>query len=1258
MQKIAICLLLFYFSFFSVKAQTTDLSIVVEAQNLSNTSVSQVNIFQDFQYLITILNSGNAVSNATFSQTLSTNVSYFTAMGQNQNGGASDVSNLVFAGNTLTGTIANMPSNSSVEVLVNVRAPISPGGIATNVTVFPPSGTTDNNNSNNQSIISIDVNDLPIDFSVVYSQVSPPEGTGISNWDDTVTYQFTITNNSSIAFPLDSFSGRLQLANAINFGVPNVQFESISCLNGTNGTICPDVSSLPQLTTLVSTASPQYTSLFLYDDPILFNANSSLSFEVVYKYLEPACSIDIAPLAIDSYIHIEIPHANQSSNNSNTVFTQLIETSVCATTDLCIETTQITPLPTQMVNWDEEITFETIACNNGPLDGFGRFFLQNLSVNIEWDIVSVTCDATTGPITCNDFTITDQDIFWTTSNFIVPANTTITFTTVVKFLEPDNCSTGTPIASEGHVRSGANLLDTNVLESNTANNAESDFVILPPLSICDPEDIVDLQITKTQTNPILPLGSDNTNTVGWQPVTYEITATNPNTDTDAIVEIIDYMPVGANTLATAALVSVNCISTTGTATCPTINNANIGIEMDGLPQGGLEDVFWSIAPEDNYTLPAQSSITFEVVVDWQPECSNNAIPVTNGARINSVDSIQDSNLTNNQQSVVTYFAPCVDLIVQTYPQFTQVVVNQNFNWIIDITNSNTSSNAINIDFQDIIGSEFTINGTPTCAVTNGNASCTTFTTSGNTITGVIPNMDAASTIQIIIPVTAPSYGGAFSNNAQAIPNPSDNQELTIETNISISNVQVIAPSVVKSFTPNQIIVGQESILEFTVNNLAGNPAQNNIDFTDNLPNGLTISGPITWTQSNGCTATFSGNSGDTSIMVNDLIFPSGVATCTFAVPVTSTIIGNYLNNNDNFTDQNNIDSSLASASLDVIADNTNVDIEVLKSVLPTQAFVGENVTFTINASNLGTSEATNISILENLPSGYQFISASVSTGSYDSTTYLWSLNNLLPNQTETLTIVAQIVADNNLLNVASLNSVTQTDRDLTNNEDTAEVIILETDVDIEVLKSVSPQLVSIGETVTFTITATNVGTTNATDVSILESIPSGYIISSFNTSYGTYNSNTFLWSLPNLIANQSETLNITAQVISSNNLLNIASLSGVTEIDRDETNNEDSAEVTVNDCLKISQGISPNNDGDNEMFTINCIEDYPENNVKIFNRYGKLVFETNNYKNNWNGIANTGSPNSGNLLPVGTYYYSITIDTINRPFVGWLYLNY
>ena len=57
MYKSVLSLVIFCLCFFKLSAQTTDLAVVVEAQNLSGTDVSQVQIYQEFQYIVTIINS-------------------------------------------------------------------------------------------------------------------------------------------------------------------------------------------------------------------------------------------------------------------------------------------------------------------------------------------------------------------------------------------------------------------------------------------------------------------------------------------------------------------------------------------------------------------------------------------------------------------------------------------------------------------------------------------------------------------------------------------------------------------------------------------------------------------------------------------------------------------------------------------------------------------------------------------------------------------------------------------------------------------------------------------------------------------------------------------------------------------------------------------------------------------------------------------------------------------------------------------------
>ena len=73
--------------------------------------------------------------------------------------------------------------------------------------------------------------------------------------------------------------------------------------------------------------------------------------------------------------------------------------------------------------------------------------------------------------------------------------------------------------------------------------------------------------------------------------------------------------------------------------------------------------------------------------------------------------------------------------------------------------------------------------------------------------------------------------------------------------------------------------------------------------------------------------------------------------------------------------------------------------------------------------------------------------------------------------------------------------------------------------------------------------------------------------------------------------------------------------------------------VARGDKLFFYSAFTPNNDGENDFFYIGNLEKYPDNNLKIYNRYGKQVYNATNYDNLWNGTY------LGNQLPTGTYFY-------------------
>ena len=97
----------------------------------------------------------------------------------------------------------------------------------------------------------------------------------------------------------------------------------------------------------------------------------------------------------------------------------------------------------------------------------------------------------------------------------------------------------------------------------------------------------------------------------------------------------------------------------------------------------------------------------------------------------------------------------------------------------------------------------------------------------------------------------------------------------------------------------------------------------------------------------------------------------------------------------------------------------------------------------------------------------------------------------------------------------------------------------------------------------------------------------------------------------------------------------------------------------------IYNTLSPNNDGVNDFFFIEGIDQYPENTLKIFNRWGVSVFEIDGY-NETNKVFKGYSDNkitvgSNETLPKGTYFYSLNYrysndsEIINKS--GFLYLN-
>ena len=118
--------------------------------------------------------------------------------------------------------------------------------------------------------------------------------------------------------------------------------------------------------------------------------------------------------------------------------------------------------------------------------------------------------------------------------------------------------------------------------------------------------------------------------------------------------------------------------------------------------------------------------------------------------------------------------------------------------------------------------------------------------------------------------------------------------------------------------------------------------------------------------------------------------------------------------------------------------------------------------------------------------------------------------------------------------------------------------------------------------------------------------------------------------------------------------------------------------INVNDdcieypCIKspfdvtISKLVTPDGDLKNETFEVAYIlndevDDQSQcdiiTTVKMFSRWGNKVFESNEYYNDWKGVAPSSAFGKADKLPAGTYYYVINlINSGLKPIQGYIYL--
>lgn len=100
------------------------------------------------------------------------------------------------------------------------------------------------------------------------------------------------------------------------------------------------------------------------------------------------------------------------------------------------------------------------------------------------------------------------------------------------------------------------------------------------------------------------------------------------------------------------------------------------------------------------------------------------------------------------------------------------------------------------------------------------------------------------------------------------------------------------------------------------------------------------------------------------------------------------------------------------------------------------------------------------------------------------------------------------------------------------------------------------------------------------------------------------------------------------------------------------------------DEIEVFNVITPNGDGVHDVLSIDGLEDFPENTIRIYNRWGVLVYSTNAYNTEGNVFDGTSTGRvtiaEERDLPVGTYFYILDYKDATgetKTLSGYLYLN-
>ncbi len=238
------------------------------------------------------------------------------------------------------------------------------------------------------------------------------------------------------------------------------------------------------------------------------------------------------------------------------------------------------------------------------------------------------------------------------------------------------------------------------------------------------------------------------------------------------------------------------------------------------------------------------------------------------------------------------------------------------------------------------------------------------------------------------------------------------------------------------------------------------------------------------------------------------------------------------------------------------------DLSVVKNVNDTNPYFGDMIEWSITVANNGPDDCDDVSVIDELPEGLEFVEYTCSSGSYGKG--MWYVGHLNNGDSASLVIRCIVRTLHDCENIAKVVS-SQYDWNESNNKDNVSITVNPL-ADLAIVKLVNVSTANYLDLVKWTLIVTNYGPNEATEVVVRDVIPEGLTVVDV---YGEGIYEDSIWDIGYLDCDETKQLDIVCEIQKTGDFTNIASVWAF-ETDSNLENNEDENYLFVYPASDIS----------------------------------------------------------------------------------------